>query len=173
MTSQMIHGVEEQAPTIGPAHADVKLAESWLSQAIDSRDTVLARRGSLPAPCMIASTNACDPSRTEAPSAGRWRAEAWNGRGGVMAQPGMSPTERSLRARMAAYRLHSRYDGRELTSNARAAFNDRFAREVDPEKRLPEGERLRRAECARKAYFAALAAKSVRSRRLAAARERR
>jgi len=30
---------------------------------------------------------------------------------------------------------------------------------------LPEAERLRRAECARKAYFATLAAKSARARR--------
>lgn len=77
----------------------------------------------------------------------------------------MSPAERSLRARMAAYRLHSRYDSRELTGPARAAFNERFVREVDPDRLLPEAERQRRAECARKAYFAALSAKSARARR--------
>jgi hypothetical protein len=70
-----------------------------------------------------------------------------------------------LRARAAAYRLHSLYDSRELTKAARAAFNDRFVREVDPDNRLPEGERQRRAECARKAYYTALAAKSARARR--------
>lgn len=78
----------------------------------------------------------------------------------------MSPAERSLRARMAAYKLHSRHDSRQLTANARAAFNDRFVREVDPDGILPEAERQRRAECARKAYFAGLAAKSAQARRV-------
>jgi hypothetical protein len=76
-----------------------------------------------------------------------------------------TPAERSLWARAAAYRLHSLYDSRELTANARAAFQDRFAQQVDPDRILPEEERQRRAECARRAYFAALAAKSVRARR--------
>lgn len=58
---------------------------------------------------------------------------------------------------MGANGLHSRYDSRQLTANARAAFNDRFVREVDPDGVLPEAERQRRAECARKAYFAGLA----------------
>jgi hypothetical protein len=78
----------------------------------------------------------------------------------------LSPAERSLRAKAAAYRLHSLYDSRELTANARAAFRDRFAKQVDPDGILPEAERQRRAECARKAHFAALAAKSVRARRV-------
>ena len=77
----------------------------------------------------------------------------------------MTPAERTLRARAAAYRLHSLYDSRELTAKARAAFQDRFLREVDPDGLLPEAERLRRAECARKAYYTALAAKSARARR--------
>lgn len=76
-----------------------------------------------------------------------------------------SPAERTLRARAAAYRLHSLYDSRELTANARAAFNDRFTRQVDPDGSLPPDERQRRAACARKAYFADLAAKSARARR--------
>jgi hypothetical protein len=85
----------------------------------------------------------------------------------------LTPTERSLRARAAAYRLHSLYDSRQLTANARAAFQDRFARQVDPDGILPEAERQRRAECARKAYYAALAAKSARARRQRAAKGRR
>lgn len=76
-----------------------------------------------------------------------------------------TPAERSLRARAAAYRLHSLYDSRDLTANARTAFQDRFARQVDPSGTLPEAERQRRAECARKAYFAALAARSAQTRR--------
>lgn len=81
---------------------------------------------------------------------------------------GSTPAERSLRARIAAYQLHSMRDSQELMANARAAFDDRFARQVDPEGMLPvaaAAERQRRAECARKAYFTALAAKSARARR--------
>jgi hypothetical protein len=78
---------------------------------------------------------------------------------------GMSPAERSLRARAAAHRLHSLHDSRDLTANARRAFNDRLARQVDPDGTLPAAERQRRAECARRAYFASLAAKSARARR--------
>ena len=77
----------------------------------------------------------------------------------------LTPAERSLRARAAAYRLHSLYDSRQLTASARAAFEQRFARQVDPDGVLPEAERQRRAECARKAYYSALAAKSARARR--------
>ena len=77
-----------------------------------------------------------------------------------------TPQERALRARAAAYRLHSLYDSRELTAPARKAFEDRFARQVDPDGLLSEEERARRAACARKAYYAALAAKSARARRL-------
>jgi hypothetical protein len=78
----------------------------------------------------------------------------------------LTPAERSLRARAAAYRLHSLYDSRELTANARAAFRDRFVRQVDPDGILPEAERQRRAECARKAYYAELASKSAKARRV-------
>lgn len=77
----------------------------------------------------------------------------------------MTPTERSLRARMAAYVLHSRYDSKELTAPARRAFNDRFEREVDPDELLLPAERQRRAEAARKAYFVRLALKSAQARR--------
>jgi hypothetical protein len=71
----------------------------------------------------------------------------------------------SLRARAAAYRLQSLYDSRDLTANARTAFQDRFTKQVDPDGILPETERRRRAECARKAYYAGLAAKSAKARR--------
>ncbi len=51
------------------------------------------------------------------------------------------------------------------------AFEDRFARQVDPDRALPDAERRRRAECARKAYFAELAAKSAKARRARRARK--
>ena len=66
---------------------------------------------------------------------------------------------------MAAYRLHATHDPRETTRPARAAFMARFEREVDPDGRLPEAERRRRAEAAKKAYFSGLALKSSKARR--------
>lgn len=79
----------------------------------------------------------------------------------------LSSNERSLRSRLAAYELHSKYDSRELTAKARATFLARFEDEVDPNRELPETERIRRAEHARKAYFTRLALKSVTARRKA------
>ena len=80
----------------------------------------------------------------------------------------LSPSERSLRARLAAHTLHSRVDSRAHTAPARAAFLSRFEREVDPDCTLPEAERARRAAQARKAYFTRLALQSVKARRKAA-----
>ncbi len=77
----------------------------------------------------------------------------------------MSPSERSLRARIGAYSLHARHDPRETTKPGRAAFLARFEREVDPHGVLTITERARRAAAARKAHFAKLALKSARARR--------
>jgi len=77
----------------------------------------------------------------------------------------VNPSERILRARLGAYTLHSRYDTRETTAAARAAFMDRFEREVDPDGRLSVEERQRRAAAARKAYFTRLALRSAQVRR--------
>lgn len=77
----------------------------------------------------------------------------------------MTPKERSIRARIAAYSLHSKSDSRELTASARKAFLDRFEQMVDPEGVLTPSERARRAGAARKAYFTSLALKSARARR--------
>jgi hypothetical protein len=85
----------------------------------------------------------------------------------------LTPSERVLRARLAAYMLHARRDSRETTQAARRAFDQRFLDQVDPERRLPDRERRRRAEAARRAYFTRLAflsARKRRSRRLVAAR---
>jgi len=73
--------------------------------------------------------------------------------------PGES--SRSLRGRIGAYAMHARNDSRAVTANARAAFLARFEDQVDPQRTLPEPERLRRAMMARKAYFAALAYRSA------------
>jgi hypothetical protein len=77
----------------------------------------------------------------------------------------MTPAERSLRSRLAAYHLHATHDSKEITKAARTAFLLRYERKVDPDRRLPEGERRRRAEAARKAYFTKLALQSARARR--------
>lgn len=65
--------------------------------------------------------------------------------------------------------LHSKYDGRYLTANARSAFLAKFEEEVDPEQRLSPDERAKRATMARKAYFLRLAMKSTAARRRKAA----
>ncbi len=76
----------------------------------------------------------------------------------------LSPAERSLRGRMGAYAVHARYDPRATTTPARAAFLRRFLDQVDPDRVLPEPERLRRAAAARKAYFTRLAFLAARRR---------
>jgi hypothetical protein len=77
----------------------------------------------------------------------------------------LSQSERVLRARLAAHTLHSAVDGRAHTEPARQAFQQRFERQVDPDGVLPEPERQRRAESARKAYYTKLAFESVKARR--------
>lgn len=80
-------------------------------------------------------------------------------------QSGLTPSERALRARLAAFALHAQRDPQETTQAARQTFLTRFEREVDPDQRLPEAERVRRAEAARKAYFVKLALRSAVARR--------
>jgi len=82
-----------------------------------------------------------------------------------MRREALTPAERSLRGRMGAYVVHARYDPRQTTAPARAAFLKRFLDEVDPDRVLPEPERLRRAAAARKAYFTRLAYLASRRRR--------
>jgi hypothetical protein len=82
-----------------------------------------------------------------------------------MADSQMNPSERALRARLAAHAMHGRHDAREMTAKARAAFLARFERQADPEGRLPPAERQRRAQQLRSAYFARLALASAKARR--------
>lgn len=77
----------------------------------------------------------------------------------------LTPAERSTRARIGAHAKHALHDGRDSTAAARAAFDLRFEREVDPDGVLPLDERRRRAESAKRAYFARLALKSAIARR--------
>lgn len=77
----------------------------------------------------------------------------------------LTPEQRSLRASLAAHKLHATHDSRELTANGRKAFLDRFEREVDPDGTLSPAERSRRAAHARSAYFKGLAFRSSKARR--------
>lgn len=78
----------------------------------------------------------------------------------------LSPSERNLRARIAAHRSwQNTTDPAARTANARKAALDRFEREVDPDGTLPDAERTRRAAHARAAYFHQLAFKSAQARR--------
>jgi hypothetical protein len=78
---------------------------------------------------------------------------------------GLSPAERSLRARLAAYTMHAQHDAKRTTMAARATFLARFEAEVDPDGALAPEERHRRAEHARRAYFTRLALASAKARR--------
>lgn len=85
-------------------------------------------------------------------------------RRGYGMDPTLTPSQRSLRARCAAYVMHSRHDARATTAAARAAFAERWNTQVDPEGRLAPADRYRRARAAKSAYFARLAYLSARAR---------
>lgn len=82
---------------------------------------------------------------------------------------GLTPEQRSMRGRIAAHAMHARNDSRETTAAGRKAFLSRFEAEVDPDRVLPAAERQRRAEHARKSYFARLSLQSAKARRKDAA----
>ncbi len=77
----------------------------------------------------------------------------------------LSPEQRRLRAQTAAYERWSKEDPREGTKPARAAFNQRFIDQVDPERLLPEAERARRAQAAMRAHMSRMALASSRARK--------
>jgi len=79
--------------------------------------------------------------------------------------PGLTPEQRSLRAKLGAYSLHAKRDPRETTRAAREAFDARFALIVDPTGELEPAERERRANALRRAHFARLALRSAQARR--------
>lgn len=77
----------------------------------------------------------------------------------------LSPAERSLQASIGGYAMHAQNDSRVTSAPARAAAEKRFLDQVDPDRVLPEAERLRRAECAKKAHYTRMAYLSARARR--------
>jgi hypothetical protein len=74
----------------------------------------------------------------------------------------LTPAQRSLRARAAAFALHAQ--GKTTTAAATAASMARFERQVDPDNLLDPSERARRAGHARRSYMAALALKASRAK---------
>ena len=82
----------------------------------------------------------------------------------------LSPAQRTMRSRAAAYAAHAKRDPKETTEPARRAFADRFIDQVDPLRELPEDERARRAASAMKSYMQSLALKSSRARSAKAGR---
>ncbi|WP_254427412.1 hypothetical protein [Mycolicibacterium fortuitum] len=78
----------------------------------------------------------------------------------------LPPSERTLRSQIAAHESWAHTEDRSArTANARKALLDKFEQEVDPDGVLTPAERAKRAEHARKAYFARLALKSAQARR--------
>lgn len=78
---------------------------------------------------------------------------------------GAAPSLRSLAASAAAHESWANTSDRSArTAPARAALLARFEQEIDPDGTLTPGERARRAEHKRKAYFQRLALKSAHAR---------
>jgi hypothetical protein len=78
----------------------------------------------------------------------------------------LSPSERKLRAQLAAHTSWAHTEDRSArTAAGRKAALDRFEREVDPDGLLDPRERELRAASARKAHFTRLALKSAQARR--------
>ncbi|MDG0868007.1 hypothetical protein GKO46_13135 [SAR202 cluster bacterium JH702] len=80
-----------------------------------------------------------------------------------MAHP--DPVVRRLYAQSAAHSRWAKYDAVAGTKAARAAFERSFLDAADPEGKLSERDRLKRATHLRKAHFAKMAAKSAAVRR--------
>ena len=76
---------------------------------------------------------------------------------------GLTPAERTLRARLAAYSMHAA--GKTNTRAATAASEARWAKQVDPDGVLSPDERERRASAAKKAHYTKLAFLSAKARR--------
>lgn len=78
----------------------------------------------------------------------------------------LTPAERRLVGVIGAEESWKNTENRSArTEPARKAALERFEREVDPDGELTPAERAKRAEHARKAYFARLALKSAQARR--------
>ena len=77
----------------------------------------------------------------------------------------LTPAERKLRAEAAVHQSWANtIDRKARTSAGTEAFLSRFEKQVDPEGTLTKRERERRAESAKRSYFAALALKASKAK---------
>lgn len=76
-----------------------------------------------------------------------------------------NPDERALIARIAAQARWAKHDPTEQGRIMRAGLEKVYLDEVDPDRVLPEPERLRRAASARRAHMNRMALKSAQARR--------
>jgi hypothetical protein len=76
----------------------------------------------------------------------------------------LTPTQRSQRARIAALTRWSREDPAATAARGQAGLLRKFDDQVDPDRTLPEAERIRRAEAARRAHMQRLAFRSSKVR---------
>lgn len=77
----------------------------------------------------------------------------------------LSPTERSIRARIGGFALSAAHDPKETTKPGRAAFMASFEEAVDPDGTLTIAERARRAAALKKSHFSRMALASAKARR--------
>lgn len=77
----------------------------------------------------------------------------------------LTPSERTLRARIAANARWSREDRTEASDRQRSVLLKRFSDEVDPDGRLPQRERAIRAQNALQAHMLKLSFRAARARR--------
>ena len=82
-------------------------------------------------------------------------------RGTITVTLEIDPEEMARRGRIGAHVLHSRHDSHEIAARAREGLTKKYLDQVDPDRTLPEAERLRRAEHARRAHLARAARLSV------------
>jgi hypothetical protein len=75
----------------------------------------------------------------------------------------LTPEQRAQNGRLGALTIHAQ--GKTNTAPARAAFDARFERQVDPDGVLTPTERAKRAAHARKLHFARMAAASAKARK--------
>ena len=77
----------------------------------------------------------------------------------------LSPSERSMRAQIAANTRWSKEDPAQQVAVLRRGFFQKFLDQVDPNGVLPEAERVRRAESAMRAHMLKLSFKAAKARR--------
>jgi hypothetical protein len=78
--------------------------------------------------------------------------------------PALTPAQRAMRARIAANTRWSRENPAANAARGQAGLLAKFVDQVDPDRQLPEAERTRRAEAARRAHMQRLAFRSSKAR---------